>query len=178
MSDSLNWAVVIATFVGPIVAVIITLWHQDRSALRERRSNLLRQLAFGRHVPGDPSYSLALTLIPLEWAHDRAVIEKYKSLREHLNNPPNGEVTAEGNSRIVDLIVAMASSLGYKYDHAALRELGFVSNGMLERDNLYLNSLRAQVEIARHTKRNADVGETVAARMPAPPAIGGPDDAA
>lgn len=162
----IDWAVVGATFLGPIVAVGITLWHQDRTASKERKTQLLRQLIFGRHLPGDPSYSLALTMIPIEFAHRPKVMEKYRAAKADLDNPNRQEqASPESVDKLVDLIVSMSEDLGYKFDHSAMRATGFVSQGLIARDNLYLDSLKAQVETAKHLDRSASVGEALAAAM-------------
>jgi len=151
-----DWAVVFATFAGPVAAVAITLWHQSRTASRERKTQLLRQLIFGRHLPGDVNYSLALTMIPIEFAHRSQVMEKYRAVRADLDDSQGRTIASpETVDKLVDLIVSMSKDLGYKFDHSAMRATGFVSRGLLERDNLYLESLRAQIATAKHLEKLA-----------------------
>jgi hypothetical protein len=98
-------------------------------------------------------------MIPIEFAHCRKVIEKYRAAITDLNSPGERALASpETVDKLVDLIVSMSEDLGYKYDHSAMRATGFVSRGLIERDNLYLESLRAQIATSKHLEKLASEG--------------------
>src|SRR3546814_19133659 len=57
----------IAVIVGPIVAVVITLWVDGRRRDREQKIIVLRLLLATRHIPADPRFLTAINLIPVEF---------------------------------------------------------------------------------------------------------------
>lgn len=75
-----DWAVVLATFVGPIVAVAITLWYQERSAWRSSRRSLFVSMMRTRRNPTNIEFVGALNLVPVYFYPNVTVMQRYKEL--------------------------------------------------------------------------------------------------
>ncbi len=104
----------LATFVSPIVAVLITLWLQARDRGRDRKEMLLRQLLATRTNPADPGYSVAITLIPVEFRRHAKVRAAHRDFIDAANrNVPAIDATQN------KMISAMLEALGVKEETAA-----------------------------------------------------------
>jgi hypothetical protein len=153
--DTNAWLTVAAITVSPVIAVGITLWIEGRRRTRDGKLLILRQLMVTRHLPADPNYSAAVNLVPVEFNHDPAVMTEYKSYQTAINQLPNNEpeAIARSNSVVITaqtkMIFAIMRSLKLKASEADLPVEAYASRGMIERDNLYLDSLRAQTRIAK-----------------------------
>jgi hypothetical protein len=78
-----DWLTLAAILLGPIVAVAITLWIEGRRRQRDTRMIVLRQLMATRHLPGDPMYSAAVNLIPVEF-NDEAEVMTFRARAGYL----------------------------------------------------------------------------------------------
>lgn len=144
----------VAIIVGPIVAVAISLWIEGRRRRRDMRLTILRQLIVTRHLPGDPNYSAAINLVPVEFNDDATVIAEYKAYQEAIRQVPgdNPEAIARVDQRLAvtqtKLIFAIMRSLKLKASEADLPAEAYAARGFIQRDNLYLQSLQGTVRIA------------------------------
>ncbi len=95
---------------GPIIAVCITLWWQDRKEKRDAKRNLFMTLM--AHRKGTPSYELvnALNLIDVVFADDDNVVKLWHELYALYSNPTPSEAQ---NHKYIDLLSAMATALGF-----------------------------------------------------------------
>jgi hypothetical protein len=75
-----DWAVVIATFVSPIVAVGITLWAQARDSRNRNRMELFSNMMRSRRSPTAIEFVGSLNLVPVHFHADREVIARYAEL--------------------------------------------------------------------------------------------------
>src|SRR3546814_1173640 len=80
----------IAVIVGPIVAVVITLWVDGRRRDREQKIIVLRLLLATRHIPADPSFLTAINLIPVEFNARRDVMQAYNEFIEATRQRADG----------------------------------------------------------------------------------------
>ncbi|MBB3407959.1 hypothetical protein FHT87_001862 [Rhizobium sp. BK316] len=78
--SQVDWAVVVATFVGPIAAVAITLWYQERSAWKSSRRSLFVSMMRTRRNPTNAEFVGALNLVPVYFYSENAVMQRYKEL--------------------------------------------------------------------------------------------------
>jgi hypothetical protein len=144
----------LAIVTGPIAAVAISLWIEGRRRRRETRLSVLRQLIITRHLPGDPNYSAAINLVPVEFNDDPAVIAEYKAYQEAIRQVPGSdpEAIARCDQRLAitqtKLIFAIMRSLKLKASEADLPAEAYAARGFIQRDNLYLQSLHGTVRIA------------------------------
>ncbi len=107
-----------------------------------------------RHLPGDPNYSTAVNLIPIEFAKEASVIAAYTEYKRAVGQdqpvmPAHvARVDTEISTAQVKMVSAILQSLGMKVSEADLAVSAYAADGMVKRDNLYLDSLRAQLRIA------------------------------
>ena len=148
------WLTLAAIFMSPIAAVAISLVFESRRRKRDGRMLILRQILITRHLPGDPSYSAAINLVPAEFNDNANVMGAYKTYQVAINSAASDqlEVIARLNMSVraaqTKLIFAMMRSLKLKASEADIPLEAYAAKGMIERDNLYLESLRSQKRIA------------------------------
>ncbi|MBX7481220.1 DUF6680 family protein [Qipengyuania qiaonensis] len=149
-----EWLTLLAIVLGPIIAVVITLIIQRTREKRERRLVIVRMLMATRHLPGDPNYSTAINLIPIEFYDEAGVIAALKEYKRATGQ--DRPILPDGNARVnqevataqIKLISAILQSLGMRVSEADLAVQAYAAGGMIERDNLYLRSLDAQIRTA------------------------------
>lgn len=129
-----SWAVVFATILGPILAVIITRRIDRLRANEERKVWIFRTLMATRDT--NLSISLehvqALQMIEVEFSKkrrkERAVVDAWRLYQQHLNTPsPEGD---QGNcwgtrqfELLCQLVHRIAEYLGYSLNEAQIREV-------------------------------------------------------
>ncbi len=132
----------------PIVAVLTTLLVQERQQQKERRTQILRMLLATRHIPADPAFNASINLIPVEFNKAKAVMDAWSAYLQAVRFTPNpADEAAHWQQRATKqtkLIAAIMKTLGMKYSEADLQNDAYISQGFVERDNLYLDSLKAQ----------------------------------
>ena len=154
-----EWLTVLAILIGPIVAVGITLWIECRRRKRDSRVIVLRQLRATRHLPGDPNYSTAVNLIPVEFNDEPDVMAAYKAYHEALRQSSSSKPDNTMQfliSKQTKMIFAIMRSWGLNASEADLPLEAYASRGMMERDALWLDSLRANVRIADALETQVD----------------------
>ncbi|WP_125471438.1 MULTISPECIES: DUF6680 family protein [unclassified Sphingomonas] len=159
---------VIGLFVGPISAVIITLWYQQRSGHRDRQTQTLRMLMNTRHMAADPAYSVAINMVPVEFNNVPSVMsawEKYIEVVRYRASEENSERhTRDMAAKQTRLIHSISQYLGYKISETDIQSSAYVSQGYIDRDQLSVQSQVAWMRIA-----NALEGQNAAAGLPDPP---------
>lgn len=141
----------IAVVAGPVAAVLITLWHQDRKSKREQRLTILRHLLAFRVLPADVNYNHAINLIPMEFADKPSVIVAYKEFIVAANSQGQtvtDDLAANTGLKLTRLIFEIAHSLGFKVRETDLQTDGYTSSGMVQRDLVFLDAHRAWRDIA------------------------------
>jgi len=81
-----TWAVVLATFAGPIVAVLITRWNDERRERRGRLLQIYRTLMATRRTNISLDHVTAINLIEVEFDGIPAVIDAWTAYLNHLNS--------------------------------------------------------------------------------------------
>ncbi|MBD9373194.1 hypothetical protein IB238_11245 [Rhizobium sp. ARZ01] len=100
--SNIDWAVVLATLVGPIVAVGITLWHQSRSSTIEGRRELFVTMMKTRRHPTNSEFVGALNLVPVHFYGDKNVMERYSDLMKTFDDAM--WLNSEAVPRLVDQV--------------------------------------------------------------------------
>ena len=102
---------IFALFFGPIIAVGITLWWQNRKEKRDAKIRLFTTLMAQRKTtPPTYEWVQALNLIDVVFARDRSVVELWHELF-HLFE--SRERTQTQDHKYIELLSEMASVLGY-----------------------------------------------------------------
>jgi hypothetical protein len=105
-------AEVFAILFGPIIAVGITLWWQNRKEKRDAKIRLFTTLMAQRKTtPPTYDWVQALNLIDVVFAKDRRVVELWHELYQLFQNPQR---TQTQDHKYIELLSEMASVLGYR----------------------------------------------------------------
>lgn len=107
-----DWINLYALILSPIIAIVITLWHQSRKEKREQRMELFLNLIKSRQTfPPTQEFVNALNTIDVIFHNDKNVISTWKDFFSFLFVLPiNVEIY---NRKLLDLLFAMSNSLGY-----------------------------------------------------------------
>jgi hypothetical protein len=140
--SSESWAIVLATFAGPIVAILITLRRDASAKILERRLWVFRTLLATRGQFVNVEHVRALNLIEIEFHAVRPVMQAWRDYMAHLNSLPGGK-QLEGEEftsfhdkcrdLMAKLLGKMAAHLGFQMSEIDLR-LGYAPSGWMFRD--------------------------------------------
>jgi hypothetical protein len=124
-----------AIFLGPIVAVRLTRYLDDKKEIRERKIRLFKILMATRGTALSPGHVEALNLIDLEFnpkkKKEKEVIEAWKMYLDHLGT----QATSDEQWRIrrmdlfVDLLHRMANVLNYEFDKVHIKNSAYFPRG-------------------------------------------------
>lgn len=146
----------IGIFLGPLIAVGITLWTESRRQKREGQIQVMRMLLNTRHLVGDPMYSVAINLVPVEFNSSKNVVQAWKEYIDSARYKPSDENVQQHAQLLLakqtTLIFRVMQSLGFQLSESDIQTNRYASNALIERDALYLDSLRAMREIANSLK--------------------------
>ena len=147
-----EWLTLIGIIIGPIVAVGISLWIDGKRKGRDQKLIILRILLTTRHLVGDPNYSAAINLIPIEFSGNNAILTAYREFIEAARFQPapgNEDRVAQNTSaKQTRLIFEVARSMGFKIAETDLQTTAYAADGWIQRDNISLDSQRAMRDIA------------------------------
>lgn len=163
-----EFVTLLGLFVGPVIAVVITLWSQNRSNVRERQTQTLRMLLNTRHLPADPAYSVAINMVPIEFNRQAGIMAAWSSYIAAVRYRASEENTSahdqEINTKQTQLIFEISKHLGYRLSETEIQSSAYASQGFVNREQLSLQAQVAWIRIA-----NALEGQNAAAGLPEPP---------
>ena len=110
-----DWVTTIALILGPVIAVIITLWYQKRSERQNAKQRLFTVL-MGQRRSNPPTFEWvnALNLIDVVFQDNRAVVDKWHELYDALNQP-SAQINWQRVGHLqIELLSEMAICLGYR----------------------------------------------------------------
>jgi hypothetical protein len=147
-----EWLTLIGVIIGPIVAVLISLWLDGRRRDRDQKLVILRLLLTTRHLVGDPGYSAAINLIPVEFAGKASIQSAY---REYIE-AANADVTESNLQKIADrtatkrtkLIYAIARSMKFPIAETDIQTTAYAADAWIKRENLAMDAQKATRDIA------------------------------
>lgn len=102
---------IIAMITGPVMAVLITLWHQQRSEERNHKYTLFRTL-MKRRRGLNQDWVDALNLIDVVFYDNQEIVNSWHLYHEMLYRQERDH--EEENRKYLDLLHSIALSLGYK----------------------------------------------------------------
>ncbi|MET4374971.1 hypothetical protein ABIA99_007703 [Bradyrhizobium sp. LB12.1] len=145
---AIEWWVVIATLLGPVVAVQTQKWIERASERGRRRQWIFTALMANRATRLSDEYVRALNLIDLEFSPkrfggsaDRKVIHAWRALFGELGNDPPDDnqdmnIARAWNERVterlVDLLSEMSTALGYTFSEEELRRGIYYPKGRVD----------------------------------------------
>jgi hypothetical protein len=172
-STLLGIAIIIATVVGPVAAVVVTLWQERRRAQQARRLAVFRDLMRTRRANLSGDYVSALNLIEIEFHGVSTVINAFQALSKHLNTAgaPTPDWSTQRGSLQTKLLHAMAKSLGYGMEQLELLEGGYLPQAWqtTEEEQQQLRRLLIDLLSSRRSLPVSPAGPTPGAPYPPAP---------
>ncbi len=146
----------IGVFLGPIVAVLITLWVDRRRRRSDAQIQVLRMILTTRRLPSDPAYLAAINLIEVEFNKCADVMQarrEYLSLaRTEVSEERQLEHDQLMNAKQATMIYGMMKAVGLKGSESDILTDAYTSRGFLAREGLYIDSLKATCDVAEALK--------------------------
>ena len=147
-----EWLTLIGIVIGPIAAVLITLWVDGRRRKREQQAQVMRLLLNSRHLPSDPSYTIAINSIPVEFNSSKRVMGAWHSYIDCVRYKATTENAAASyedvRAKQTKLIFEVMRSLGYKLAETDIQNSAYAAGGFIDRDNVFMEAWRAWPRIA------------------------------
>lgn len=125
-------ATILATLVGPIVAVAITLWYQARDQSYQRRLSVFRSLMQWRANWLNPEWVGALNMIPVEFSGRSEILTALTTLLDKLSD----RGFAEGGDQLT-AAYARAETAFIELIQKLARDLKIDLNGFDPRGRVY-----------------------------------------
>ena len=153
-----EWLTLIGVFAGPMVAIFITRWLEEKRRTHDSRLQLLRAVMTTRRLGGDGTYNAAVNLIEIEFNDCPAVMAAREAYLKLVFQRPTPEMQEDHLKRTAvkqaELIHEMMKAVGLKTKVGSIMTDAYVSEGFIQRDNLYLASLQAMVDVAAALKES------------------------
>jgi len=126
-----TWAVVLATGIGPVAAVGISLWREARNSLKIRQLWVFRTLMMTRRLGISPDHVNALNLVEVDFYKRRKVQENWKIYKEYLfSDVPEDEVWHEKKEKLLaNLLFVMAAAQGLNIPAMEIYKGGYAPKG-------------------------------------------------
>ena len=139
-----GWAVVLATIVGPIAAVMITRWRDRVTATLDRRTAIFRTLMATRNLTINFDHVAALNQIELEFYGVKNIESAWMAYIRHLDSglprdrePTRTERESWDSTRadlLAKLLAVIGKQLGYNMSEIDIRNGGYAPEGWRYRD--------------------------------------------
>ena len=148
ISASILGLTLFAIMAGPIAAVLVTRWGDDRREKRRRKHDVLTTLMRTRPARLSYEHVGALNLIQLEFSDSNSVLGAYGRYIEMLyqETPKEAESSKrlgdERSDRFIELLHQIAGDLGYSFDKKDLEKLSYGPQGW-ENDESAIRMLRS-----------------------------------
>lgn len=145
MSEGIDWmavATIVAVLVGPIIAVWVTRYFDDRKEVRARRMDIFRTLMRTRKMPIHFDHVGALSLVEIEFAKDGKVIAAWKDYLKNLGErlPPEADNDTQNaffkkrDSLLTKLIYEISQVLKFKVEQLDILEGNYIPQGWNDDD--------------------------------------------
>ncbi len=149
-----DWAVVIATFFSPIIAVLITLWSQRREATQRLRMDVFATMMRLRRQPLDREFVGSLNMVPVCFYKNKKVMAEYSLLTSAFESPFWNSPDVDARSRQVEqmrqrlayLLSEMAAALHIRVDQLQIHSGGYAPIGWTDESNANAEARQAIVD--------------------------------
>ena len=134
-SDVFGWAILVATFVGPVVAVLVTRWVDGRRERHDRRLNIFRTLMANRASVTNAEFIKALNLIEIDFHGEVRVLNAWKDYFKNLgesfaiDDPRIRQLSEKRHRLFVVLLDTIAKSVGIKIEQLSILDGGYYPDG-------------------------------------------------
>jgi hypothetical protein len=130
----LGIAVVIATLLGPVLAVLVTRYIDDGRRIRERRLNVFRALMATRRTALAADRVAALNMVEIEFHGIEAVESAYRKVMEHINHsrPLPQNWNDQQRKLVTKLISEIAKVLNYELQQLDMLDGGYYPEGLAD----------------------------------------------
>ena len=130
-----DWLMITAVLLGPIIAVQLTRYLDNKKEIRERKLWIFKTLMATRASALSPHHVEALNRIDLEFdsknKKDRAVIEAWKAYLDLLGDTkiPQEQWSVRRVDLLVELLHRMAQVLDYEFDKTHIKNSSYYPRG-------------------------------------------------
>lgn len=126
-----DWAVVVSTLLGPILAVQAQKWIESVKAVKGRKSFVFEQLMASRNSRVSAEHVRALNMIDLVFngsiwfgftirsSSEKRVLDSWREYLDHLNNKGTMDLShwfSVGDDLLTNLLFSIGRDVGYKFD--------------------------------------------------------------
>lgn len=171
-----EWLIVIATFLGPILAVQAQKWVEAFRERRRRKISVFEQLMATRGSRVSAEHVRALNMIDLVFygektlglprrsSSEQAVLDAWKEYLDHLNNK---HVDADlmlwltkGDELFTNLLFATSKDLGFRFDRVQLKRGTYtpIAHGEIEAEQTELRRATLSLVTGKHALQMNVVG--------------------
>lgn len=138
-----DFLVIVAIIVGPILAVQIQKFIENKKTEKERKMQVFRTLMATRATPLSALYVESLNMIDVEFYDDKEVVDAWKQLLDNFANYPQdvkapdyqvklNSSTDKSKDLFSELLQKMAKSLKYEFDKVHLNRGAYIPKGHAE----------------------------------------------
>jgi hypothetical protein len=130
-----GWLTIAAIILGPLLAFVVQHWRDNRRERRNRKLFIFSKLMMTLRANLSPNHVDAINSIHVEFHDEENVLRAWRLYVSHLNirRAPGSDGTHWNERRydlLVDLVYAMAQSLGYtRIDKASIRDSAYIPQG-------------------------------------------------
>ncbi|WP_064693436.1 DUF6680 family protein [Rhizobium aegyptiacum] len=135
--NMIAWAVVLATFMGPILAVFVTRSIDELRNKKARKLDTFRTLIRTRRTQLSPEFVAALNMVEIDFFNAPKVLSAYSELMKHFNIGAGNadEAWHDRVQRLVArLLYAMGQDVGYSMEQLDILEGGYVPQAMIDNE--------------------------------------------
>jgi len=147
---------IVAVFIGPIVAVQLTELLRRRQDTQKRRVHVFRTLMATRRSNLAATHIEALNLLELEFhsshAQDKKVVDGWKMYLGHLCDPnyqPKDGWEQRRQELLVDLLYEMNVAIGYSFDKSSIKSGSYAPQAYCDFEGENTESRKLWLEILR-----------------------------
>lgn len=142
----------LGVIVGPLSAVLVTLWSQARNAARDKQLHTFRMLIGTRHAVADPAYSVAINMIPVDFNKCPKIMAAWERYMDSAYYKPSPENKERHYRDLTDkqtrLLFEISQHLSYRISESDLEKRVYASQSFVDRDQLSIQAQVAWLRIA------------------------------
>ena len=149
-----TWAIVAATGLGPIFAVLITFWRDARNSLRTRRLWVFRTLMATRRVNISPEHVNALNLVEVDFYACEMVQKHWKIYKDHLffTGEEDDAWREKKEQLLANLLFEMAAALRFNIPAMEIFKGGYAPKGWQHRESRQIEAMEYIYELSTGSK--------------------------